>query len=102
MKKETSQILILLAAIIAGFIIGKIDTSKNWDDTAITAALVFASSAVLGFINERRTWLSAILVAAPVVLLNIIASENYASVIAFAISFGGSYVGLLVRKLVNA
>lgn len=102
MKKQRLAVLGMITTLAVGFIIAEIDTSKNWDDTAITATLVFLSGAILSLINQNKPWLRAILIALPIVLLNIFICGNYASIIALAIAFAGSYLGFFIRGLIRS
>jgi hypothetical protein len=102
MKKERSKIALqAIVAFVMGFAIGKIDTSPHWNDTGLIAMAVGAISAILGFINPKLAWLWAILVGAPIALLNMFIAKNYGAVGVLLFSFAGAYAGFLVRRLVH-
>ncbi len=50
----------LLLSLVAGFVIGRLDSGPGWDDTAITAVLLVLASGSAAAIADRRPWLFAI------------------------------------------
>ena len=103
MKKSTTKfwILLLLACVI-GFFLGKLDTSKNWNDTGITAGAILLSSFLLGALMTNFAWLWAIIIGGFIFCFNIILSGNYGSAGAFLFAFAGAYAGVLFRKYIVA
>jgi hypothetical protein len=101
MKSLSLAILFLLVVALAlGFTITWIDSRPSWDDTGITALLIFASTFVLGMIRPRLAWMSALAVGLWIPLQGVIRYENYASALALVFAFGGAYVGAFGRGLV--
>lgn len=96
MKKENWAMIILACSI--GFVIAKIDTSKNWNDTGITVGLILASCFVLGAIKPGFAWLFAIIIGGFVFGFNAIQSNNYSSAGALLFAFIGAYSGFLFRR----
>ncbi len=102
MKKASTKFwLILFSVFIVGFILAKIDTSKNWDDTAITVGLVFASSFLFGILMPNFAWLWAIIIGVLIFSFNVIESHNYGSVGATIFAFVGAYSGVLFKKIIT-
>jgi hypothetical protein len=91
-------VLVLTCAI--GFILAKVDTSKNWDDTAVTVGLVLISSFSLGLILPRFAWLWAIILSTFIFVFNVIETNNYQSAGAVLFAFAGAYCGVLFTKFV--
>ena len=87
-----------IAALITGLLISWIDSRPNWDDTAIIVVMVFAGSAIFGFIIPSRAWIWAVAVGIWIPLFNIILTQNYGSILALVIAFAGSYAGAFFRK----
>jgi len=101
LKKQTIAILLFsIVALLTGFVIAKIDTSKNWDDTGVTVFLVLGTTFFFSVLHGTKPWLFAFLVAAPIVLLNIYAG-NYGSILSFAFAFAGAYIGFLIRRAIR-
>lgn len=57
---------LLIAALALGLAIGWIDSRPHWDDTGITAGLLFLSAGVVTFLVPRRPWLCGIAIGAGV------------------------------------
>jgi hypothetical protein len=48
---------VLVLALALGLAIGWVDSRPHWDDTGITAGLLFLSAAAVTFLAPRRPWL---------------------------------------------
>lgn len=90
-----------LLAVAVGAIISWIDTRPNWDDTGITAGLIFISTASLSLMNPRYPWLWALAVGVWIPLLSIINQGNYSATLAIILAFFGAYSGWLVQKVIQ-
>lgn len=99
MRKKPKFWILLIIAIALGVLICWIDTRPNWDDTGITAAMVFAVTTCLGFMMPDRAWIWVFAVWVWIPLWGIVLSNNYAAVLALAVAFIGAYVGAFIRKL---
>ena len=93
--------LIAGAAIGVGYVIAAVDSSPGWDDTGITAGVVFGASMVFGAIHPKRAWLWALAVGLWIPLLGILQHQNYGTVLALAFAFAGAYAGAFGRKLLS-
>lgn len=93
--------LLLVAALAAGFIIPKIDTLKKWDDTGIIVFLIVGTTFILSVLKPSQPSLFAVLVATPIVLLNIYVSGNYGSLLSFAFAFTGAYICLVIQRTIR-
>ncbi|HKK19894.1 MAG TPA: hypothetical protein VJ983_00355 [candidate division Zixibacteria bacterium] len=95
MKWNTRQTVVLLLAILAGTMICWIDTRPTWDDTGITVGLILITTAILGAVEPKRAWLTALAVGLWLPLWNIFLNGTYASSVAILFAFAGAYVGAL-------
>jgi hypothetical protein len=80
--------------------VGQIDTSKGWDDTAVTVGLVLVSSFVAGVLLPRFAWLWAINLTAFIFIFNVVETNNYQSAGALVFGLIGAYCGLFFDKVV--
>ena len=90
--------IILIVAVVVGLCIAWVDTRPRWDDTGITVAMIFGTSAVFGSLLPRHAWLLAIAIGAWIPLANIIQFNNYGSVLALVVAFAGAYAGAFLRR----
>jgi hypothetical protein len=100
-EKANSEVLDLFVFTCAtGLVLAKIDTSKGWDDTAVTVGLVLISSFLAGVVLPRFAWLWAINLTAFIFIFNAVESNNYQSAGALVFGLIGAYCGLLFAKVV--
>jgi hypothetical protein len=92
---------LLVAAIALGLLIAFIDSSPGWDDTGISAGMIFLASALFGAISPERAWLWALAVGSWIPFLSILHQHNYGAFLALAFAFPGAYAGALLRKLAS-
>jgi hypothetical protein len=92
--------VLLIVSIVAGLVIGYIDSRPHWDDTGITVGMILFASACLGFIMPRRAWIWAIALSVWVPVWNVVLHNTYSSLVALPIAFTGAYLGVLIYKLV--
>lgn len=50
----------VLVSVVAGVLIGRLDSGAGWDDTAVTAGLLVVSAGVASFVAGRLPWLFAV------------------------------------------
>ncbi len=101
MKPSSIKFYILFAAAcIIGYVLAKIDTSKNWDDTGITVGCILISSFVLGSIMTKFAWLWATIIGGFIFGFNIILNKNFGSAGALVFAFIGAYIGVFFRKYI--
>lgn len=91
--------ILFILAIVIGVLICWIDAKPNWDDTGISAGLMFLAAAFLGLAMPERAWLWALSVGIWIPALNILLHNNYGSILALVIAFIGAYIGAFVHKL---
>ncbi len=89
---------LVMAALACGAAIAWVDSRPSWDDTGITAVLVFVSCAAFSFIRPAAPWLWALGVGAWIPLYGILVRHNAGSLLALLIAFVGAYSGALIRK----
>jgi len=90
---------LLAVALVLGGLIAYVDGLPTWDDTGVTAAAVFLTCGVLGFLGPKRPWLWALAVGLWIPLLGILRTQNYGSLLALPIALAGAYVGMAIRKV---
>jgi hypothetical protein len=78
-----------------------VDSRPGWDDTGITAGLLFIVSATFGALAPQRPWVWALCVGGWVPLFGILAQSSYGSLMALAFSFAGAYLGMWLRRAVR-
>lgn len=89
----------LVLSVILGVIIAWIDSSPNWDDTAVIVVIVFCISALFAFVMKKRPWIYALTIGIWIPLWNIISTHNYSSLLSLCVSFLGAYIGYAFKKL---
>lgn len=94
-------LVFFILAVMAGCIIGWIDSRPNWDDTGITVVLVMLSSVGLGWVFPRYFWLWGFIIGGIIVGLNVVVSNNYQSIAALVIALFGSGIGALIAKSIS-
>lgn len=87
-----------LLAIAVGLFIGGVDSRPTWDDSGITAGMIFLAAALFGALRPSRAAVWALAVGAWVPLFGIAMHRNFGSLLALAVAFFGAYAGALARK----
>jgi len=100
MRMGLGSLLLLAFALALGPAIAWVDSRPNWDDTGITAGVVFLVAALFGAISPRRAWLWALAIGGWIPVLGIASHRNYGTLIALAPAFIGAYIGAFLRSLV--
>jgi hypothetical protein len=93
------QAVLLLLATALGILIAYVDSRPNWDDTGVTAGVVFLCCACLAAIYPKRPWLWALAVGMWIPIGAIIFKQNYGAWLALAVAFAGAYAGFGIRNL---
>ena len=88
-------------ALAAGLAIGWIDSRPGWNDTGVTAGLIFISSFIIGLLSNKNAWLLALIIGLCVTSFNYILHNNLESAISFVIAFAGVYSGVFVKYIVR-
>ena len=83
----------LVVALAAGLAIAFIDSRPGWDDTGITAAMLFLGAAVAATIGRDRPWLWALLVGLPTPIVEATQLGVTSSWPAVVFAFAGAYAG---------
>lgn len=97
MRKLIASV-VLSIAIVLGVAIGYVDSRPGWDDTGITAGVIFLSAAILSAGVPRLAAPIALAVGLPVVAFNVIRTGTFGSAAALAIAVVGAVVGFTVRR----
>jgi hypothetical protein len=82
-----------------GIAIAYIDSRPSWDDTGITAGLLFLGAAFFAFIASNRPWLWALAVGIWIPLYSVFVIHNYGGMLAILFAFAGSYAGWYLKRL---
>jgi hypothetical protein len=89
---------VLLLAIVLGLLIAWVDSRPSWDDSGITAGMVFLTAAFFGTFRPARAPLWALAVGIWIPLFGIILHQNFGSLLALAVAFFGAFAGALARR----
>lgn len=89
------RLVAMVLAVAAGSAIAWVDTRPHWDDTAITAGAVLIASG-LGALAISPFWLSALLVAGPMIVVEVPHGLGVLLAAPFALAEAG--MGALVRR----
>lgn len=92
---------LLVLATLTGLAITWLDSRAGWDDTGVTAGLILLASAAFTAIRPATPWLWALSVGGWIPLLGIVSSENYGSLLAFAVAFVGAYSAAMMVKVMR-
>jgi len=84
-------------ALLGGVAIAWVDTRPGWDDTGITAGLVFIAAAASAF-ARTPPWLSAALVAGPILVAAELPS-GAGVLLAIPVALAGAFAGAFTRRL---
>jgi hypothetical protein len=94
-------VALAVAALAAGLGIGYVDSRPSWDDTGVTVVLLVAAAAVAAVIAGDRPWVWALLVGAPVPIIEVPASGSLAPLAALACAAIGAGLGFVARRAVG-
>jgi hypothetical protein len=86
---------------LGGMAIAIIDSQPNWNDSGITAGLLFIVSGIAGFVNPKRFWLWALLTGIWIPVAAITRNGDVTMFIVMIFTFGGSFSGKLIRRMVS-
>jgi hypothetical protein len=100
MAPSTQTLLTGACALVLGSMIAWVDSRPNWDDTGVTAGALLLSAAVAPALG-LRWWVSALLVAFPIVLLEH-RSAGWAILLILAFTITGSALGAAFRGMSNS
>jgi hypothetical protein len=107
---ETSRVILsLLVAVGMSALIDWVDSRPHWDDSGITAGLLFMTAAVLACIWPRRPWLIGLAIGFALwfhLTMNFFSAHNFAAkailapFLVFSFPLAGAYAGMGLRRLV--
>jgi hypothetical protein len=97
-RRWSVQVLLGSAlALCAGAGIAWVDSRPGWDDTGVTAGAVLLAAALAAFARVPP-WLAALLVAGPMLAVELSKGTGVLLAIPFAIA--GAYAGAFLRRLI--
>jgi hypothetical protein len=85
-------------AIVAGLVIGYLDSRPGWDDTAITAVALALAAGLVTTIDPRRWLLWTAIVGGPIVLLEVPPSGSPAPMAALVFAGVGAAAGWVASR----
>lgn len=85
-------------AILLGLLITLVDDSPGWDDTGVSAAMVFTCAGLLGALHPARPWLWALSVGLWIPVVGVAFHHNYEAMLALVVAFVGAYSGAVVSR----
>lgn len=88
-------------ALLSGIFIAVIDSNPSWDDTGITAFMIFVTTAIMGFISPKMFWMWALLIGIWIPVYGFFWTGNKESILALIIGFIGAYSGALSYKIIK-
>jgi predicted LPLAT superfamily acyltransferase len=80
----------------AGFFIAWVDTRPSWDDTGVTAGMLFLAAAASAF-ARTPFWLAAIFAVGPILAFELAGGWGVLLGVPFAVA--GAAAGALLRRL---
>ncbi len=89
-----------LLAVAAGLLIAWVDSRPTWDDSGITAGMLFLTAALFGAVRPSRAPVWGLAIGVWVPLFGIVLHRNFGSLLALAVAFVGAYSGALARRLI--
>ena len=85
--------LALAVALAAGIGIAYLDSRPGWDDTGITAGLLFLGAGLAAAIGRHRPWLWALIVGLPMPIIETTLLGFIGSWLALVFAFAGAFAG---------
>ena len=95
------DLLLSVAAAIAGATIAYVDSRPGWDDTGITVGLLVLAAGLAAAASGRRPWLWALLVGAWTPAIEIATGGSSASFAALAFAGVGAFGGWAIRSVAD-
>jgi hypothetical protein len=88
----------IITSVLAGFLIGRLDSGAGWDDTGVTAALLVVAAGIASFIAGQRPWLFAVTTGMFVPLFELPGLAGGGALAAFLFSSIGAFVGWFAAR----
>lgn len=96
-RGHMKQKLLLAVATIFGLFITYVDSSPNWDDTAVIVFVLLIGSGIIGLLIENKPWLYALAIGLWLPLRYIVTAHNLSMLVLLALPFLGVYAGWAVH-----
>jgi hypothetical protein len=88
-------------ALAAGALIAWIDASPGWDDTGVTAGLLFVAASAMGCSWPGRAWVWALAVGAWIPVRAMVLHQSYAMLLVLLIPVAAAYLGAAARRALS-
>jgi hypothetical protein len=98
MTRRAAWASLLGIALAAGALVAWIDARPGWDDTGVTAGMLFLAAAVLGFSWPGRAWVWALAVGGWIPARSIARHHSYAMLLVLLIPLAGAYLSVAARR----
>jgi hypothetical protein len=107
-SRGTADLVVFLAGAGMSALIDWVDSRPHWDDSGITAGVLFLSAAVLSALWPRRPWLIGLTTGVVLwahLMLRTIEARHYGArallmpLLVFLFPLAGAYAGALTRGL---
>ncbi len=88
-------------AVVIGCGIAALDSRPGWDDAGITAGLLVLGAAIVGALDGRRPWPWAVLVGAPLPIVELpsVGAASGAPLVALLFAAIGASFGVMIRRV---
>lgn len=97
-RPATATLVLGVTALAAGIAIGAMDSRPGFDDTGVTVTLLVLAAGVVAAIDGRRPWLWALLVGAPLPIIEVPSTGSSAPLVALLFAAIGASIGVIVRR----
>ncbi|HEY2917025.1 MAG TPA: hypothetical protein VGI98_07415 [Candidatus Limnocylindrales bacterium] len=95
------RLVLVVAALVVGSGIGLLDSRPTWDDTGVTVALLVLAGAIFAAVDGRHPWGWALLVGAPLAIIEVPASGSLAPLAGVAFAAVGAAGGWLLARTIG-
>jgi hypothetical protein len=96
-RRLEMQYLLLALGTAAGLAVTYVDSRPTWDDTGVTAGLLFLSAGLLTLLGFRRPWLMGLAVGIWLPGYYLFRSHDPLMLIVLLIPLAGAYIGWGIR-----
>lgn len=96
------DLVLAVIALTLGIALAWMDSSPGFDAVGVTIGLLVSLSALVTAIAGRRPWLWALLIGAPIPIVEVPPTGGTAPLVALLFAAIGAGIGLLARRAIQA